>query len=115
VKGPSEKRDSQVLHVHLCHYWWCSSSFTLYIYLGADIFGVSVTQADKNTILYYSFFLLIYEGMTIDLLLGEGLQEASDLADSSLLRASVSPCSFSGSKTTTGSSYEIYRLSWSKN
>lgn len=55
VKGAGEIRDSQVLYVQLCCNCWCSSSFTLYAYLIAGIFCLSVTQADKNTILYHSF------------------------------------------------------------
>lgn len=38
-------RSCQVLYVQLCNNCRCSSSFTLYIYLLASIFGISVTQA----------------------------------------------------------------------
>lgn len=45
---------------------------------------------------------------------GKAFQEASDLTDSFSIKACVIPCSFSGSKNTAGSSWEMYKLFCSK-
>lgn len=55
LKGAGERTYSPILCIQLCRNCWCSGHFTHFAYSIADIFGMSVTQSDKNTNLYCSF------------------------------------------------------------